>query len=614
MAEEFTCNGNMTFRSACADLPEYKSTGYCVLHFPGEGKKDDFREVLESKLAQKDYNFSGTVFPESTSDFKRREFDADTRFDGAIFIGDANFTRAHFCGETTDFRRAHFCGKQAYFSDAHFSGAVSYFSEAQFGGKLTSFSRAEFSKLIDFTRAYFRGVQTLFSEAHFSGENTYFSDAQFCGERIIFTDVQFCGEQTSFSRAQFDGKLADFQKAHFRGEQTSFTGAHFSGERTIFSKAQFDAETTSFERAEFSVQPNFQDTTLRNATFKSATFARGADFTRAAFDGTRAISNGIRERTTDFRRATFDGELYFRGAKFKGFTDFNRTNFLDAVKFIGGERDEEPSPVFAPEGQVNFKRARIDKPDLFSFDTLRLRPSWFVGVDARKFDFTAVDWGGLLDGSANTLDREIKGIREKGETGSPYVLLAQACRRLSANAEENREYPLANEFQYWSMDALRTEGRDYRKETWDSLVWIRRTWLRVAKRCGPATTLRLVWSRIRSRHQGRPRKFGYIPTLYWALNGYGVRTARAFWVLMGIWATSTILYMIVDPSEFKDFGQGIGYLWQAAVYSLLALARLNPEPRPEEPGVFQFFVGLEGILGPLQIALLALAVRRKVMR
>jgi len=554
VAEEFTCNGNMTFRSACADLPEYKSTGYCVLHFPGEGKKDDFREVLESKLAQKDYNFSGTVFPESTSDFKRREFDADTRFDGAIFIGDANFTRAHFCGETTDFRRAHFCGKQAYFSDAHFSGAVSYFSEAQFGGKLTSFSRAEFSKLIDFTRAYFRGVQT------------------------------------------------------------SFTGAHFSGERTIFSKAQFDAETTSFERAEFSVQPNFQDTTLRNATFKSATFARGADFTRAAFDGTRAISNGIRERTTDFRRATFDGELYFRGAKFKGFTDFNRTNFLDAVKFIGGERDEEPSPVFAPEGQVNFKRARIDKPDLFSFDTLRLRPSWFVGVDARKFDFTAVDWGGLLDGSANTLDREIKGIREKGETGSPYVLLAQACRRLSANAEENREYPLANEFQYWSMDALRTEGRDYRKETWDSLVWIRRTWLRVAKRCGPATTLRLVWSRIRSRHQGRPRNFGYIPTLYWALNGYGVRTARAFWVLMGIWATSTILYMIVDPSEFKDFGQGIGYLWQAAVYSLLALARLNPEPRPEEPGVFQFFVGLEGILGPLQIALLALAVRRKVMR
>jgi len=45
-----------------------------------------------------------------------------------------------------------------------------------------------------------------------------------------------------------------------------------------------------------------------------------------------------------------------------------------------------------------------------------------------------------------------------------------------------------------------------------------------------------------------------------------------------------------------------------------AVARLNPEPRPTEPGLFQSLVIVEGLLGPLQIALLALAVRRKVMR
>jgi hypothetical protein len=44
------------------------------------------------------------------------------------------------------------------------------------------------------------------------------------------------------------------------------------------------------------------------------------------------------------------------------------------------------------------------------------------------------------------------------------------------------------------------------------------------------------------------------------------------------------------------------------------LARLNPEPRPELPGLFQFLVGLEGLLGPLQIGLLLLAIRRQVMR
>jgi hypothetical protein len=53
---------------------------------------------------------------------------------------------------------------------------------------------------------------------------------------------------------------------------------------------------------------------------------------------------------------------------------------------------------------------------------------------------------------------------------------------------------------------------------------------------------------------------------------------------------------------------------QALVYSLGAVARLNPEPRPTEPGLFQFLVIVEGLLGPLQIALLALAVRCKVMR
>lgn len=53
---------------------------------------------------------------------------------------------------------------------------------------------------------------------------------------------------------------------------------------------------------------------------------------------------------------------------------------------------------------------------------------------------------------------------------------------------------------------------------------------------------------------------------------------------------------------------------QALVCSLGAVARLNPEPRPTEPGLFQFLVIVAGLLGPLQIALLALAVRRKVMQ
>jgi hypothetical protein len=129
-------------------------------------------------------------------------------------------------------------------------------------------------------------------------------------------------------------------------------------------------------------------------------------------------------------------------------------------------------------------------------------------------------------------------------------------------AEENREYPLANESYYWSMNSLREEG-------WRSL--------------------------------------GAIGTLYWALSGYGGRATRAFLVLIGICAAFAALYKVFGPPKLGDLGQ-------ALVYSLGAVARLNPEPRPTEPGLFQFLVIVEGLLGPLQVALLALAVRRKVMR
>jgi hypothetical protein len=83
VAEGFTCavkEDYYHYRRACADLPEYQDTGYCVVHFPGEKKEDAFKEAVGSKLAQKDYDFSGTVFPEGTAYFGRRRFDADTIF------------------------------------------------------------------------------------------------------------------------------------------------------------------------------------------------------------------------------------------------------------------------------------------------------------------------------------------------------------------------------------------------------------------------------------------------------------------------------------------------------------------------------------------------------
>src|SRR5215207_8463107 len=98
VAEGFTCavakHYRKNYRSACEQLDfygEYEGKRYCVLHYPGEEKKDDFRKVIESKLAQKDYDFSGTIFPEGTSDFSRFVFDGNADFTGATFVGKADF-------------------------------------------------------------------------------------------------------------------------------------------------------------------------------------------------------------------------------------------------------------------------------------------------------------------------------------------------------------------------------------------------------------------------------------------------------------------------------------------------------------------------------------------
>jgi len=568
-------------------------------------KEDEFGEAVECKLRQKKYDFSGTVFPEPTSVFVDFEFDKEAKFERAIFANEARFLRtkfkegvhffdAQFNGTRTDFSEATFSGEGAFFSRAKFNGEGTSFYGAQFSGDVTTYSYAQLSSSgwTNFSGAKFSGAETSFREAQFSSASTNFSEAKFNSSAWTnFSQAKFDVESTDFSQAKFGGDWTDFSEAQFNGKLTDFSGAEFSVGGTSFFQAQFGTgriefvgaqfcREANFKEATFKGQPDFHDTTLRNATFKNTTFQRRADFTRAKFDGTD-------QRTTDFREATFGGEPYFKEVEFKGYTDFYRANFLDAVKFIGGEKDKDkkkegkdqksdgndPSSVFPLEGHVSFVRAHIEKPELFSFYAIPLRPSWFVGVDARKFDFTDVKWYGMPGGLEGTLDEEIAALERPG-VESPHTLLAQACRRLSANAEENHEYPLANEFHYWSLNALRKQG-------WRSL--------------------------------------GLIRTLYWALSGYGVRAGRALGVLLTLAVVFAVLYMIWGPTSLRvsssvGIWQVLADAGQAVMYSLGVMARLRPEPIPTQMGLFQILVTTEGILGPLQIALLALAVRRKVMR
>ena len=227
-------------------------------------------------------------------------------------------------------------------------------------------------------------------------------------------------------------------------------------------------------------------------------------------------------------------------------------------------------------------------------------------MDVRKVDFTDVRWHGIRDAkefrntrhifkervkntiealkdrrlrqawqklTTNALIEEIEAL-EKHEVISPYTLLAQACQRLAANAEENRNHLHASEFNYWAMDAQRKLQQASVFAPW-----------------------RLIW-------------------WYWALSGYGERTWRSAMWLVGILVGFALLYLLVGHVEVEELSPS--GIWQAfsqgIVYSLGVMSRQAERLTGSESTLLRSLVFIEGILGPLQIALFALALRRRFMR
>jgi hypothetical protein len=112
---------------------------------------------------------------------------------------------------------------------------------------------------------------------------------------------------------------------------------------------------------------------------------------------------------------------------------------------------------------------------------------------------------------------------------------------------------------------------------------------------------------------------------YWALSGYGERTWRSSIWLIGILVGFAVLYMLVayvQPLELSGYVQiqelSFSGLWQgfrqAVIYSLGVMSRQTDKLTCTDCMLLRSLVFIEGILGPLQVALFALALRRRFMR
>lgn len=136
------------------------------------------------------------------------------------------------------------------------------------------------------------------------------------------------------------------------------------------------------------------------------------------------------------------------------------------------------------------------------------------------------------------------------------------------------------------------------------------------------------WSIELQRKAGwkaRGKIIGMLHTLYRYLSGYGEKIGLALGWLVGIWLLFAVLYTQVGfghpqssfaPIAAVSAANEVGTpqrLPKALAYSLGVITLQRPDPRPFTTTA-SFLVLAETILGPIQAALLILAIRRRFMR
>ena len=338
-------------------------------------------------------------------------------------------------------------------------------------------------------------------------------------------------------------------------------------------------DTTNFEGFHFG-----SDVTFRGATFNANTyfgqvhFKGDVDFTKAKFNYEVYFYRTLFNKNVSFYKATFNMLAYFGELTFASEVNFRSAIFKDYVRFVGASEKSE----FGVDTKLNLYFTHVEKPERVSFHTLSLRPRWFINIDTRKFEFTDIKWFGESE-----VKEELNTLKEN--TNSAHKLLTITYRQLAINAEENHRYREASQFRYNAFETSRIENFK------GFVPW------------------KLDW-------------------WYWLASGYGESIKRAFFIYIVLIGAFSLSYMYVsfeatnktndvtNPTQIQGSQLNLinnpdkqFSLNEAIVYSISTSILQKPEPKPSTITA-KFLVLMETILGPAQIALLALALRRRFIR
>ena len=278
----------------------------------------------------------------------------------------------------------------------------------------------------------------------------------------------------------------------------------------------------------------------------------------------------------DFRDSDFDVHLSFpeaifddtsildlRGARVRGTFALGglpvvpKEIHLDGARFDDAVRIEAvsggPKPrVTAHERRPTFGRA-------VSLKNVDLSDCLLVGNGLQAIEFSNVEWPRRR--GRYVLRDEIVYRCSRGILPSD---LREACQVLKRKYEEKGDHVRAGDFHYGEMEMKR-------------------------------------------REYAAPRRWLSWEFAYWMLSGYGVGHVRSLVILVALISGFAALYYLTKPEAFTGVSGALRYS--------ISVAALQRPDVPKQFGELQKWLHVaEAVLGPLQIALFALALRMRLKR
>ena len=217
---------------------------------------------------------------------------------------------------------------------------------------------------------------------------------------------------------------------------------------------------------------------------------------------------------------------------------------------------------------MDFRWANFEAPEKVRFQHVNLGQARFLETPLDKVQFIDVDWDERAGRRCvyDEIAHEEEGVKKN------YALIAQLYRQLKKNYEEQRDYPGAGDFHYGEMEMTR-------RQQWKESKYF--SWF-------------LTWA-------------------YKLLSGYGERPGRAIAWALGILLVPAFCYYWFGITLNRPSGWFFPRSLTDSLIQSLGYMTFRVSETPVE-GWAKALMVLQALFGPVQLALTALALRRRFRR